>query len=148
MELTLIRKYFNEDYTIGRFYADGIFLCDTLEDKVRELEDINHDGDFADSGEGKVYGKTAIPCGRYRVTLVYSLKRGRQVPLLNSVPGFTSILIHSGNTAEDSEGCILVGENKEKGKVINSRYHETELTNLIRDAINKRNEKIYITIKQ
>jgi len=148
MELKLIRKYFTEDYTIGKLYVDDKYFCDTLEDRVRELEDYNHDGDFDDSGEGKVYGKTAIPCGRYRVTLIWSLKRGRQVPLLSSVPGFTSILIHSGNTAQDTEGCILVGENKQKGKVLNSRYHEARLTNLIRDAINTNKEKVYITIKQ
>lgn len=148
MELTLIRKHFNEEYTIGKLYADGKYLCDTLEDKVRELEDINHDGDFMDSGEGKIYGKTAIPCGRYRVTLIYSIKRKRQVPLINSVPGFVGILMHSGNDSEDTEGCVLVGENKQKGKVLNSRYHETVITNLIREAINKRNEKVYITLKQ
>ena len=148
MELKLIRKYFTEEYTIGRLYVDDKYFCDTLEDKVRELEDYNHDGDFDDSGEGKIYGKTAIPCGRYRVTLIWSLRRERQVPLLNSVPGFTSILIHSGNTPDDTEGCILVGENKEKGKVLNSRYHEARLTNVLRDVINTQHERIYITIKQ
>jgi len=145
MEIELIRKYFKDDYTIGRLSINGDYQCDTLEDKVRELHDYNQDGDFNDREEGKVYGKTAIPAGRYRVTLMFSKKRRRKVPYIFGVPGFKNILIHSGNTAKDTKGCILVGENKERGKVINSRHHEKLITNLIEGAIFNL-EKIYITI--
>ncbi len=147
MKLSLIRKYFKDTYTIGKLLVDGKYECDTLEDKVRELHDINHDGDFNDSGEGKVYGETAIPCGTYRVTLAYSMKRRRYVPKLHDVPGFTNILIHSGNTSEDSSGCVLVGENKESGKVLNSRFREYLLTQKIRNAIMNKQE-VWITIEQ
>jgi hypothetical protein len=147
MELILIRKYFNEDYTIGKLSADGKYLCDTLEAKVRELEDINHDGDFDDSGEGKVYGKTAIPCGRYRVLFTYSLKLKRSLPILQDVYGFTGIRIHKGRLPEHTEGCIILGENKLKGQVLNSAYWETTISNLVRDSINK-GDKVFITIKQ
>ena len=61
MELEVIRKYFKPTYTIGKFIVDMVKLCDTLEDPVRDLQDINHDGDFDDPGEGKIYGETAIP---------------------------------------------------------------------------------------
>jgi hypothetical protein len=66
--------------------------------------------------------------------------------MLQDVPGFTGIFIHAGNTAEDSEGCILPGENKEKGKVLYSRYHTEIITNFIRKAI-REDKMIYITIK-
>lgn len=146
MEIILIRKYFKEDYTIGVWMMED-HVCNTLEDKVRELHDITHDGDFDDEGEGKVYGKTAIPCGRYRIIFNYSPKYKRVMPLLLAVPGFKGIRIHSGNTPADTEGCILLGENKEKGKVLNSRYHVAIVTNLMQEAVN-RGEQVWITIKQ
>ena len=142
----MVRKYFNEEYTIGKLSADNVYLCDTLEDKVRDLQDRNHDGDFNDPGEGKVYGKTAIPYGRYRILFTYWKKHNRMAPLLQNVPGFTGIFIHSGNTAADSEGCILPGENKEKGKVLYSKYHVNIIENLIRGAL-RDGKEVYITIK-
>jgi hypothetical protein len=147
MELENFRKYLGKEYTIGRFTIDGKYQCEILEDVVRDLNDYNHDGDFTDEGEGKVYSQTAIPCGRYKVTLAYSMKRKRFVPKLHDVPGFTDILIHSGNSAQDSSGCLLCGENKEKGKVLNSRYHEAVITKAVRAALNRR-ELVFITIKQ
>jgi hypothetical protein len=146
LEFSLVRKYFNENYTIGKLSVDGVFLCETLEDCVRDLHDRNHDGDFTDTGEGKVYGKTAIPYGRYEIKMIYWPKHKRQCPMLQDVPGFTGIFIHAGNTAEDSEGCILVGENKEKGKVLYSRYHTEIVTNFIRKGIQEGNQ-VFITIK-
>jgi len=147
MELELIRKYLKDDYTIGRLSINDHYQCETLEDRVRDLQDYNHDGDFDDPGEGKIYGKTAIPPGRYRVTVMFSPKRRRKIPLLHDVPGFKNIQIHAGNSAKDTKGCILVGENKKVGRVLNSRYHEAVIVNLIEGAIFN-GEQIFITIKQ
>ena len=119
MRLTLDRFFKGKDYTIGRLYIDGVYFCDTLEDTVRGLPE-----------EEKIYSRTAIPAGTYKITLnivspKYSLRKsydwcGGRLPRLLNVPFFDGILIHAGNTAKDSAGCILVGENKEKGKVLNS----------------------------
>ncbi len=146
-ELEILRKYFKETYTIGRFSVDGKYLCDTLEDKVRELHDINHDGDFDDPSEGKVYGETAIPCGRYPVLFSYSLKLKRSLPWITNVPGFTGIRIHGGKNAQWSAGCPLVGENKKPGELENYKFWETTISKIVRDSINKGN-KVFITIKQ
>jgi hypothetical protein len=145
-EFSLVRKYFTDKYTIGKLSGDQEYLCDTLEPVVRDLHDINHDGDFLDPSEGKIMGKTAIPYGRYRVEFVYWKKHNRMAPRLKDVPGFTGIFIHSGNTAEDTQGCILPGENKEKGKVLYSKYHVNIIDNLIRKAIQE-GKDIWITIK-
>jgi hypothetical protein len=121
MRMRLERHFLGEEYTIGRLFVDGLYLCDTIEDKVR---DLNQDGDLDDPGEGKVYGHTAIPYGKYEVELTMSQKFTRLVPLVKDVKHFTGIRIHRGNTADDSAGCILPGENKEKGKVLNSTHYE------------------------
>ena len=146
MELTLIRKHFAEKYTIGKLYADGVYICDTIEDVIRELYDKNHDGDFDDSGEGKVYGKTAIPYGRYKVLVTQSMRLKRRLPILLQVPGFTGIRIHGGKNETWSEGCILVGMNEVKGQLVNWAYWEQYVVKLI-DGATYRGEKCYITIK-
>lgn len=132
MKLELIRTFKGTEYTIGKLYVGGIYLCDTIEDTVRE------DG-------VKVYGKTAIPDGTYKVMLTYSNKFKKVLPLLLDVPMFEGIRIHSGNTEDDSLGCIIVGQNKEKGKVINSRVTFDKLMAIL----NKRlaGEEITIEIK-
>nr|DAI26655.1 MAG TPA: Protein of unknown function (DUF2778) [Caudoviricetes sp.] len=139
MELKLTRNHQKSAYTIGRLYVDGVLFSNTLEDPVRDYSDPNY----------KVYGKTAIPYGRYRVTMVTSPKfskryGGRKVPLLNDVPDFTGILIHSGNTAEDTDGCILVGQNTQRGRVTSSL---ATLYNLL-DILDKvpSDEQIWIDI--
>jgi len=147
LELETFRKYLAETYTIGKFSADGEYLCDTLEDKVRELHDINHDRDFDDPGEGKVYGYTAVPCGRYPVIVSMSPKLGRRLPLIQNVLGFIGIRIHGGKNADWSEGCILVGENKVKGGLINYRFWEAEIVRIIDQAI-KEGKQVFLTIKQ
>ena len=147
MELYVIRKYFKEKYTIGRFYQEDKILCNTLEDRIRDLQDLNHDGDFDDKGEGKVYGETAIPCGRYRVVVTRSPSLKRRLPLLLNVPGFTYIRIHSGRTHKNTEGCILVGDNERKGELVNGPYYETVIVNMIDEAAAKL-EHTYITIKE
>lgn len=129
-----------ESYTIGSLSIDGKKFCDTLEDRVR---DLNKNGVF-DGDEKKVYGKTAIPYGTYDVVVDYSPKFKRELPRLQNVRHFEGILIHRGNTAEDSAGCILVGENKVKGKVINSTPYEKELVRILKEA---QDRKEPITIK-
>lgn len=141
MELLLERKYLKSDYTIGRLYVNGVFFCNTLEDKNR---DINKSGNF-DFGESKVYGETCIPYGRYKVIVNYSNKFRRELPLLLDVPNFTGIRIHRGNTPKDTLGCILVGENKKKGMVLNSTTYEVKLINIIKDSLNKK-EEVFINI--
>lgn len=120
MKLTLKRRFLGETYTIGTLFIDGVCFCDTLEDKVRDLD---KSGAF-DNGEAKVQHETAIPYGTYRVVVNLSPRFKRPLPRLLAVPSFDGVLIHRGNTAEDSSGCILVGENKVKGKVINSTPYE------------------------
>jgi len=140
--LKLYRRYLNPDYTIGALFVHGEYFCDTIEDKVH---DFNKDGDLLDPGEKKVYGETAIPYGTYDVELSMSPKFKRLLPMVLDVPHFTGIRIHRGNTAKDSHGCILPGENKVKGKVINSTQYELALVDIMKKAI-ARGEKIQITI--
>lgn len=127
MKLTLERKYKCQSYTIGKLYVDGEYICDTIEDADRGLSD---EMSIDTIKKNKRYGITAIPTGTYRITLdVVSPKfKSRswakpydgKLPRLLDVKGFDGVLIHVGNTAKDSLGCILVGENKVKGQVINS----------------------------
>lgn len=141
MKLTLKRRYFAETYIIGTLFIDGVRFCDTLEDKNR---DDNRNGKF-DNGEQKVKNETAIPFGTYEITVNRSPRFGRDLPRLLNVPHFDGILIHRGNTGKDTSGCILVGENKVKGRVINSTPYELELTKRCKAAI-ARKEKITIEI--
>ena len=124
MELTLKRIAKKDTYTIGKLYVDGEYFCDTLEDKDRGL---TSDMSLKDIKKIKVYGQTAIPSGRYRVTMNMSSRFKKVVSLLLNVPGFDGIRIHSGNTAADTQGCILLGQNKVVGKVINSRIYTDKL---------------------
>jgi hypothetical protein len=140
MKLELERRFLGESYTIGSLSIDGKKFCDTLEDKVR---DLNKNGVF-DGDEKKVYAETAIPYGTYDIVVDYSPKFKRELPRLQNVKHFEGILIHRGNTAEDSAGCILVGENKVKGKVINSTPYERELVRILKEA---QGRKEPITIK-
>lgn len=116
IKLLLVRIFKGEKYTIGKLYVDGEYFCDTLEDKVRNLP-----------VEKKVMHETAIPAGEYEVRITYSPKFKRNLPLLLGVPYFTGIRIHRGNTPGDTFGCILVGENKVKGMVVNSTPYEEYL---------------------
>ena len=153
MELKLRRIALKDSYTIGKLYIDGIYECDTLEDKVR---DYNKDGDLSDYNEAKVASQTAIPYGRYEVSMsVMSPKYSRRssylwcggyLPRLLNVPHFDGILIHSGNTANDSAGCILVGENKVKGQIVNSMETLKRLYPKLKSA-SETGEEIWITIE-
>lgn len=123
MKLTLNRKFRCSTYTIGDLSINGNFFCNTIEDTVRELPAVcpNTPDDCSCTCKEKIYAKTAIPAGTYKVTLQYSPKYKKKMPYLHDVPHFIGILIHSGNTEVDSAGCIIVGNNTVKGKVLESR---------------------------
>ena len=142
MELLLKRHTFKPTYTIGKLFLNSKYFCDVIEDTVR---DLNMDGDLDDCGEGKVYGKTAIPYGRYEVKLTMSNRFNKVLPILIGVKGFESIRIHSGNTEQDSLGCLIVGENKEVGKVLNSRV---TMDKLMKEFESHKMEKHCITIER
>lgn len=102
MKLILIRFPSGKTATIGELFVDGVSMCNTLEDPIREIPG-------APVNRWKIPGDTAIPQGRYSVDITFSPRFGRDLPLVLAVPGFTGIRFHAGNTSEDTEGCILVG---------------------------------------
>lgn len=107
-------------YTIGKMSVDGKYFCDVLEDCIRKV---------------KIYGKTAIPAGTYEVVITYSNRFKKLMPLLLNVQGFEGVRIHSGNTAEDTSGCLLVGRNTETGKVTESRFWYDKLFKVLSTAL-------------
>jgi hypothetical protein len=142
MKLELHRKFLGEEYTIGDLLINGVFFCNVLEDKVRDLD---KDGDLDESGETKVFGKTAIPYGTYQIDITYSERFKRLLPLLENVKGFDGIRIHPGNTAVDTHGCLLVGINSQKGMVTYSKKTFDKLFPVLAAAHEVR-ESIFITI--
>ena len=148
MELILERIAKRKTYTIGRLYIrqqvmdeylpgyEDHYFCDTLEPTWRDYE----------HGAYKVKGRSAIPEGRYAVVISYSPKFKQWLPILLGVPKFEGIRIHAGNTAKDTEGCILVGQNREVGKVLDSRKWLYELKQKIVEA-KDRGEAVWITVK-
>lgn len=144
MELRVERRWPKEDYTIGILFVNGVRFSETLEDKVRP-------------NGVKIYGRTAIPYGRYRIDMNITSAKFKnrnwakpyqgKLPRLIDVPNFTGVLIHVGNTAADTEGCILVGNNRIKGMLLDSTVRFCELMdNYLVPAWNKR-EEIWITIE-
>ena len=142
MRLTLIRIANKPTYCIGKLYVDGKYFCDTLEDHDRGLDDSM---ELSDIISLKKYGETAIPTGIYNVLLTYSPKYKKVMPLINNVKGYSGIRIHSGNTAKDTLGCLLVGKNKEVGKVLDSRNTYNALFKRLQQ---KGNDKIVIDIQR
>jgi hypothetical protein len=150
MELLLDRIARRDTYTIGHLYIDGKRFCDTCEDTDRGLR---QDLPLSVNQAKKRRGVTAIPTGRYRVTLgvkspKYSKKKqydfcNGYVPRLINVPAFDGILIHIGNTAADSEGCILVGRNTQVGKVLES----TKTFKALYEVLKSARAPIYITVR-
>lgn len=132
MKIEVHRKYRKDGYTIGLLYINGKFLCNTLEDTDRGLTSIMSKEQIA---AVKIKGKTAIPTGTYNVIMSYSPRFGKQMPLLCGVKGFEGIRIHSGNTAKDTEGCILCGKNTEKGKVTSSKAWTEVVYDYIRSGL-------------
>lgn len=142
MKIEVRRFCHKSDYTIGWLYIDGKLICETLEDKDRGL---TQNMSLDEIKKRKVYGETAIPMGTYNVIISNSPKFKRNLPRLLNVPGFDGILIHEGNVADHTKGCILVGQNRIKGQLINSKKYAKIVTDLIAKAYEK-NEKITITI--
>ena len=136
MKITLKRRFLGASYTIGDLFIDGDFFCHTIEDKVRELpaccpqtpKGINC------RCKEKVYAQTAVPKGTYKVTMGYIPKFKRVLPRLHDVPHFIGILIHSGTDENSSSGCIIVGMNKVKGKVAESRKTSDALNKILSGA--------------
>ena len=122
MKIAVRRFLKGSKYTIGKMYLNGVYFCDTLEDPVCDLRSI----------KDKIKHNTAILAGVYPVVLTYSPKFGRILPLLLNVLYFVGIRIHRGNDENDTSGCILVGENKVVGKVINSAKTEKKLIEILR----------------
>lgn len=141
MKLTLKRIALRPTYTIGKLYIDDVYFCDTLEDTVR---DTNKNGKF-DNGEQKIKGKTAIPYGTYEIKWTYSPRFKKYTPQLMNVPSFEGIRVHAGNTSADTEGCLILGENKQVGKVLNSRATINKFYPIIKEACS--NGKVTIEIK-
>lgn len=131
MKLKLVRKYRKETYTIGKLYVDGVYFCDTIEDKDRGLDDAMG---LAEIMVKKRYGETAIPYGTYKVEITYSPKYKRLMPEIKNVKGFSGIRIHSGNTAKDTLGCLIIGRNTQVGMVTESRKTYNKLFALMKDA--------------
>lgn len=150
MKLTLKRIAKKPGYTIGRLYIDGQYYCDTIEDTDRNLDQAMAVEVIQSL---KVPKQTAIPIGTYEVSMniispSYSKKKaynwtGGVMPRLLNVPGWSGVLIHPGNTADDSEGCILVGQNLKVGQVLNSQKVFKPLWKQLHD---RRAEGITITI--
>ena len=133
MKLILTRHARRADYTIGRLEDEnGMKICDTLEPTWRDYK----------GGDLKIPKKSAIPEGTYRVVVTKSHRFGIYLPLLVGVPGFEGVRIHSGNTNKDTEGCILVGENIQVGRVLWSRITLSKLMKIIENE-----KEIFITIK-
>ena len=110
MILRLIREPSKLGATLGSLYVNGEWACWTLEDTIREVSGVPVEA-------WKVAGQTAIPQGDYFVRITQSARFGRALPLLETVPGFTGVRMHPGNTAENTEGCILLGNIRKLGRI-------------------------------
>lgn len=132
MTLTLRREDLSATRTIGRLYVEDAFACFTLEDPVRDGPKVMHE--------------TAIPVGRYRVTITKSRRFGVMLPLLLDVPEFTGIRIHAGNTAEDTSGCVLVGLSRSHDSILSSRLALAALQPQIAGAI-VRGQQVWVDVR-
>lgn len=123
MEIKLVRGKSNAASVEGKLYVDGVFECYTVEDLPRDV---------------KVYGKTAIPKGKYKVVITMSNRFKKRLPLLLNVPGFEGVRIHSGNSSKDTEGCIIVGavnDRTDDDWVGSSKVAMSRLMSKIEDAL-------------
>ena len=143
MEILVKRIAKKPKYTIGKMYIDGQYICDTLEDADRGL---NQNMSLKEINNKKVYGETAVPTGTYKVDMntvspkfksrIWAKPYGGKLPRLVLVPGYDGVLIHPGNKAEDTLGCILVGENKAVGQVLNSQVTFKKIMSILTKGTN------------
>lgn len=143
MELQVTPLFKNANCTISHLFIGDKFECFILEDVDRGLKQFMP---LADIKAKKVHAKTCIPEGRYEIEITYSNRFKKPLPLLLSVPGFEGIRIHPGNTAENTEGCLLPGTEVKGDSVINSRVAFAALFNKIQDAL--KTEKVFIIIRR
>lgn len=143
MEIRVKRIARKDGYTIGKMYINGAYFCDTLEDTDRGLNSAMSVDEIISK---KRKGITAIPTGEYDVILSFSPKFKRVLPLLLNVKGYEYIRVHHGNFPSSTDGCLLVGENKIKGQIINSRATLEKLMSLFFEC-EKKKEKVTITIE-
>jgi hypothetical protein len=129
--ISVVRKPSKNGATIGDVYVDGVRDCFSLEDEIRDV---------------KIQGKTAIPEGKYRVVLTKSQRFGKVLPEILEVPNYTGVRIHSGNKSEDTEGCILVGEEAQDHTITRSREALLELMAAISQALDA-GESVFIEIE-
>lgn len=113
-----------EWFTPGKMFANGQMFCQTCEDRDRKLE----------VGGVKVKGQTAIPRGKYKVIVTFSNRFQRPLPEVLDVPGYTGVRFHGGNKAEDSEGCILIGQVRTDTGIANCRPTVERLIKMIESA--------------
>lgn len=153
MELKVERKWKKSTYTIGNLYVNGKFFCNTLEDTDRGLKQTDS---LQSIKERKIYGETAIPTGKYNIRMDiispkyqsvkwYKNLCNGKMPRFENVPGYEGVLIHPGNTAFDSYGCLLVGKNSIKGQLTQSRDYFKRLYAELKKAYDAK-EKITIEI--
>lgn len=157
MEIKVNRTYKKDTYTIGDLYIDGVWFCNTVEDKDRGLKQTMTLNEIKSK---KVPTQTAIPSGRYKITLsvvspkfsqktFYKTVCDGKVPRILNVPGYDGILLHVADGANGAmlvEGCLGIGYNKVKGGVLNGKEVFTTFYNILKHADNK-GENIYITIE-
>lgn len=137
MDLIVNRRLLNPLDSIGDLSINGVFQCFTLEPTMREIS-----GQPVSSW--KIQDKTAIPVGRYRLTLTYSPKFQRTMPLLVAVPGYEGVRLHWGNYPGDTDGCILTGQQQGTDEVLASKLAFEALYPKIQSAVN--GEGAWITI--
>lgn len=125
MNLKLVRDILNAEFTLGVFLINGVQHFFTCEDTVRDK---------------KIYGKTAIPAGTYKVILTFSNRFQKVLPLLLDVPNYEGVRIHSGNTSADTEGCILIGKGRTAIGVSQSRDAMKELMPMLDKAFHNKEE--------
>ena len=131
MEIVIHRQYPKPTYTIGKLYIDGQYFCDTCEDADRGLD---QNMGVPEILKRKIQNETAIPTGEYIVRFTYSPRFKRLMPQIENVKGFSGVRIHAGNTAKDTEGCVVLGKNTIKGGVTNSRAWVTKFETALKVA--------------
>lgn len=142
MELKLKRKWRTDQSTIGELSLNGNLICYILEDRDRGLKQSMS---LSEINRIKVKHETCIPSGRYEITITFSQRFKRDLPLLLNVPGYDGIRIHTGNTNADTSGCLLPGKVLSINKVSNSTTAFNELFQLIRDGLKL--GKVFISIE-